>query len=330
MEKNTTGLAMMKKETILSELKDRSSIANAKLPDHVDLEVEHGVLKVHINKPGENMQEDSAAFEAWIVILKYWMGEKIKKVELNWESFDVSDEQRRHYNRFLYRVYIFLKLFPVWFTVATEKVDEISSFSSWLAEEDFVLNEPLNEPKTNESEKENEQHIETLFLNEYSLLKNKLGLTHLYNQLPVGVFRGKVNSYNAIFPGGKGAVDLWGIDESNSILYVFELKFNNKKAGIISELLFYVTLLNEVCCVKNGMFKIDDKGNSNVSRGIHKLTGRKFEALKGYFLVNAIHPLIDNEGIVSLLNEGLSNIGNVELGRLFYEYDNQALKLKNS
>jgi len=182
---------------------------------------------------------------------------------------------------------------------------------------------PLSNNEISVNNKKNESYIETLFVRNTELLAKKVDLAYIFNQLPVGLFKETVKTNNAVFTGGKSALDIWGINNKKDTVNIFELKYENKKVGIISELLFYVTVLHEACCKRNGMFGFSETKSND--RGIHHLTSQKFEALNGYFLTDSLHPLID-KNVIELLNEGVSNLGNIEIGTLFYEYDGKEVR----
>jgi hypothetical protein len=60
-----------------------------------------------------NMQANRAAFEAWALALSVWCD--VKNVELDWN--ETPADQDCHFQRFLYRVAKFSRLFP-WFRVS--------------------------------------------------------------------------------------------------------------------------------------------------------------------------------------------------------------------
>ena len=47
-----------------------------------------------------NMQDDSAAFEGWSVVLMAWCG--VQRILIDWD--DPADVSNRHYQRYLYRL----------------------------------------------------------------------------------------------------------------------------------------------------------------------------------------------------------------------------------
>ena len=64
-------------------------------------------------------------------------------------------------------------------------------------------------------------------------------------QMPVGLFDGPPAQGGRIFPGGKSAIDLVGVDHEGA-LWLFELKTDrNRKVGALSELFFYSMILRD-------------------------------------------------------------------------------------
>ena len=62
-------------------------------------------------------------------------------------------------------------------------------------------------------------------------------------------------------------------------------------------------------------------------RDFDKLYNRKFKKLKGCFLVDELHPLIDDDVII-LINTGLKKLGNISVQKQYYIFDpdNDSLK----
>ena len=270
------------------------------------------------------MQVDKYAFEGWIVCLKRWFPE-IDKVEINWKHIK---ENNLHYNRFLFRVLQFKQMYS-WFSFSEEKNQAIADFKKGL-EGTLLMNYP--EKDKVHKIKGDEDKIEMLFANKYeALLKERLQLNFLNQQLPVGVFEEfeEEKKKRRLFTGGKSAIDLWGI--KNNELCIFELKYHNKKpgkVGIISELLFYLSLMNEVFITEGITYpKIDDKDDKVWFRGFDKLYGKKFTSIKGYFLIDKLHPLIDQK-VVDMINLGLKEIGSISVHILKYKYDTELDKIE--
>lgn len=112
-------------------------------------------------------------------------------------------------------------------------------------------------------------------------------------QLPVGVFAQKnVKDDNRIFPGGSSAIDLFGVESDTT--YIFELKFNSKMVGIITQIYFYSMIIKDV---QKNKLKPAEK-NDQLDKII------KTDKLSAYMIADEYHPLIDNE-VIELMNEGV-------------------------
>ena len=232
----------MKNNEILALLHQHSKLRNVKFPEGLYFTLQEKLLKVELDDVCGNMQTDKAAFEGWIVCLYCKLQDVIEKVELVWEQpLDKSD---RHYKRFLFRVLQFQKMYQ-WFYVSQTNSGDVQSFIKEISSPDLKINYPKAIKHGSKSERKKEDYIESLFVNKYSnLVKEKFELSTFNQQLPVGVFDHFVKGNAYFFSGQKSAIDLWGINGED--LWVFELKYKNKKVGIISEILFYLGLMQAV------------------------------------------------------------------------------------
>ena len=95
--------------------------------------------------------------------------------------------------------------------------------------------------------------------------------------------------------------------------------------GIISELLFYLGLMRAV--FMTGEISYPKESEDVKFRDFDKLYNRKFKKLIGCFLVDELHPLID-DNVIILLNKGLKNLGNISVQKQYYIFDpvNDSLK----
>ena len=74
---------------------------------------------------------------------------------------------------------------------------------------------------------------------------------HKGQQLPTGLFKKQVSEATAITPGSNSCIDLWEFHDGEFRIY--ELKIDsNQGIGILSELMFYVNVMNDL---KNGIIK---------------------------------------------------------------------------
>ena len=260
------------------------------------VDISHGVTK--------NMQTDSAAFEAWILILRFWLWQN-RRFVLKWTSPDLATltaPQRGHYQRFLYRAKKYEHLFNGWFRIEPTSTqcfnDSTLHFvSNAPAHENYLLNVPINDAQ--EVAANIEAQLERLFLgnNEF---RNTLNLANINQQLPIGLFANNVANANRIFPTGK--IDLWGISTQGRSLNIFELKeAGNVSLGIITELFFYAMVLEDKL---NGIFAFSDP-NSNLRGPIGNITPQNISCINAWFLAPRLHPLI-SQGVIQILNNNLT------------------------
>lgn len=312
----------MKNNDILKLLPKIQELKSVRLPSSIDFLLENKCLTVVLNDATGNMQEDKSAFEGWIICLKSWLPSEIYKVELAWTP-STDPKKAGHYNRFLYRVLQFQLMYS-WFSVSKFNSSEVLDFSQLLQKTKLVINYPGSGKQDSESENKIEDKIESLFVNDpKELLKTKFNLKILNQQLPVGVFKNEKNSRSRLFTGQKSAIDLWGINDDD--LTIFELKFENCRIGIISELLFYLYLMKAVFIT--GEIHYPDKAKSAVQRDFKEIYNKRFQKLQGVFLVDDLHPFIGTEAI-TLINDGLIKLGNISVQKLFYSYNSGTIQWK--
>lgn len=98
-------------------LKNREIISKGiKFPESLAISSTDNVIMVKIDREAviKNMQDDSSAFEGWILCVKAAFdgyGENYRFV-LDWDSPDIiKDTHKQHYQRFLYRAYKFDEIF---------------------------------------------------------------------------------------------------------------------------------------------------------------------------------------------------------------------------
>lgn len=310
----------MKNNEILKLLPKNKELKSVRLPSSIDFSLENKCLTVFLKDATGNMQENKSAFEGWIICLKSWLANEINKVELAW-SPPTDPQKVGHYNRFLYRV-IHFQLMYSWFSVSINNSPEILDFSQLLQKTKLVINYPGSGKQDSKSENKIEDKIESMFVNDpQKLLKLKFNLKILNQQLPVGIFKNEKNSRSRLFTGQKSAIDLWGINDDE--LTIFELKFENCRIGIISELLFYLYLMNEVFIIGKIHYPEDAKRADR--RNFRELYKMKFLKLQGVFLVDELHPFIGDEA-VTLINDGLTKLGNISVQKLFYTYNSGTLE----
>ncbi len=294
----------MDKKEILSKLKTilkkRDVISSGiKFPERLKLISDDDVITVKIDRLSviKNMQNDSSAFEGWILCIKtVFDAEDVNyKFVLDWDSPEIiKDTDKQHYQRFLYRTYKFDEIFGggnSWFKIKDKK--KLSGLKvKYRKNEVYCLNMPstVNDERVNDSTANPENVLENYIVKNQTSL---LGLKAICNdvilerQLPVGLFKGKVSEATAIFPSKKSAIDIWGITGED--LYIFELKAkNNKKVGCISELFYYAMIMHDE---QNRVFVRDSEEGRRV---------QKTSNIKAYILAPGIHPLITKKVIISM------------------------------
>jgi hypothetical protein len=320
---------------VLSSLKKATGCSGIRLPRDMAISSQGGTLKIYASDPTENMQRDSSAFEAWIVAMKRWIPDMARRVEMD---FEVPTDLPRarlgiprtgHYNRFLYRMSNFSRIFPDWFSLG-ERAGEVAGFMAWLRSGSCLLNHSLKERKSVAGSERQERSIESWLAFEggqEDLCKLwRLDPARLFNQLPVGLFREEIARDNAIFTRGGSAIDLWGIGGDGKTLHVIELKRgNNIGMGVISEMLFYTMVMYDARVAADPLFEFGRYKNSSQTPDMIAMQngGRKFEHLHSHILAERYHPLFD-DGVVELLNEGLSRMG-IGFDRATYNFEDRRL-----
>lgn len=277
----------IKKEFLLSNKR-----RNIKIPSGIQLSIAGDTVKMKLssNAVSSNMQKDDGAFEGWALVLKRWG--KYQNVIISWDKPDLIDNG--HYQRFLFRLNNFSQDFKSWFSI--DKYCQILLDDLKIKKEiKYRLNIPSK--RGDKVSPNREAILEGRFVNSdlREPLINISNAVSVYRQLPVGVFENKVSKSASIFTGGKSAIDIWGFNKSNELL-VFELKADsNEKVGIISELYFYVCVLQ---MVRKQIFEHKNCLNENK----HLLEIPATKKIRAYFLSPTLHPLVDKE-ILKLLNE---------------------------
>ncbi|WP_308663794.1 hypothetical protein [uncultured Alistipes sp.] len=279
------------------ELRKKAQIS--RFPKDLDaiLNDESGILEIHINNQAAcaNMQGDSSAFEGWIFCIYAPLSDIIKKVILRWT---IPNETNLHYNRFLYRVIKMQKHFK-WFSIAEENVQEITAFQNRYKDVKLVLNQPSITGKQTDLKEKTEAFFERVFLEEKQLYKG-IQFDTINNQLPVGLFFNSVSKSSSIFPGNKGAIDLWGIRKDE--FWIFELKFENRKVGILSEILFYLWMMEDLFFTRK--IGYDPSGKTNTFRDLNQvydLAQKGISKLYGVLLVDQFHACL-NDNVIDFIN----------------------------
>lgn len=335
------------KQSIVKLIKDKMNCKSFRWSQSVGLDVQGTTLVITLasNKAGKNMQHLSACFEGWATILKTYvidsMPDKYNQVELRCSDLVLPIEPSTangHLMRFLYRVLRFSEQYD-WFTMDDELADVINSFKPYLQKR--LVNNYPNPFDSKAPAKIKESTIEFLLSKKptdgtdktlYTYF-NKIGIPNdgltIDHQLPVGLFIGTKGSDTRFFPGGKAAIDLWGLTQTKpNDFYIFELKYSketskNKKVGIISETFFYANYMVDLLD-KNGAFTINEDAEQKLRNysTIVEFKHKELNKIHAVMLVNKgqIYPAITPE-LLAVLNQG--NQKAIEYSLAEYEFDEE-------
>ncbi len=295
------------------------------LPRDITFEVAAATCTMYIEKSYANMQDNCNSFEGWALLIKSYFPNA--KIILDWNTDipttdskgkDVRTQNYVAYNRFLYRVGKFEKMFHDWFHIPVEKQNKVDDFEEKiqtnhinnLCESDSAYNPFKGEEHIIEKDFSWETMNQQAFLEKLHAQAVPIKLKSVFDQLPNGLFKDSKAEINRVFP--TGYFDLWGIDDNDN-LCIFELKRpqGNDHIGIVSELFFYAWFAYEFY----GANINSEKGKW--ARGYDRLVKRskrlqnKENPIKAYFLVkqfrSGLNEKIDN--ILELLNSALRDQG---------------------
>lgn len=296
------------------------------LPRDIDItfEVPDDTYNIYVKKSYANMQDNCNAFEGWALLIKSYFPNA--KIVLDWntdipieeDGKDVRSRNYAAYNRFLYRVGKFEKMFSEWFRVSEDKQNKVHDFREKIktnhvnnrCDSDSAYNLNKGEEHIIEKDFSWEKMNQKSFLEKLRAQATPIKLKCIFNQLPNGLFEGSVAERNRVFP--TGYFDLWGIDDNDN-LCIFELKkpIGNDHIGIVSELFFYAWFAQEYYGAN-----INSK-SGKWARGYDRLVERSRRLqnaenhVKAYFLVkqfrSGLNEKIDN--VLELLNSALRDRG---------------------
>lgn len=314
-------------QTIKSKLVKETGNSSIKLPEYISfIQQNNRLLTIYIqdqvdtdgqvlNALSQNMQNDNSAFEGWAVVLKAWLPEEVMQVQLKW---DVPAEKNEHYRRFCYRVSKMTDTFD-WFSIAEVNQDEISEFKTKLIGLQNNCGNKIPEKKFKNGGKVGENAVEYDLVHEQDfsiLMCEHYNILNIYHQLPVGV---KKNGSN-FFAGSKAAIDLWGMNGHE--LTIIELKYNNKKVGIISELFFYVCLMRDIIvgqiAMPDAVLPYEKELYSQID---------KMNRVHARMLADKYHPLVDTEKVFSILNNNKFRDVTIDFAYDKYNYTPPTLRM---
>lgn len=278
----------------LKELKNKGVDIIRALPSGYDYTISGKTLTLKLSEKGihDNMQDNSAAFESWAMVLKYYCSAFINDVVIDW---DYPEKESENFNRFIYRLTRFVQSYD-WVTSGKHIPAMPSIICSSAPTNNTVTKEECSFGK--------EDWYECDFVE-----RNTANYDIIDHQLPVGLFDGKASDYSPFTPAGNSQIDIWALkgDEFS----VFELKRpDNKKIGIISELMFYT---NVICDLIHHSILIDENkakvAIDNKFRGFDKFYEiyngtRNVSKIRAVFLAEKFHALF-NEEILKLINDSV-------------------------
>ena len=241
-----------------------------------------------------NMQEYEAAFDSWAIALKYYLKEDVKTITIDWErDFSEGENGYLHFNRFVYRLAKFVQTYS-W----AHSAKPIPAIPTTLYC-NIGRTEAANIEKHSQ---ESEGWLECKYVMDHSMEYDVIN-----HQFPVGIFYEKVSRTTHYTTGQKSAIDIWAIKDD--CLSIFELKKpDNYGLGIISELMFYTNILDDILShrimyeeSKNVEYAVkhDIRGFKKFHEAYEKGTINKIESI---FLANNLHPLL-SDGLIDFIND---------------------------
>lgn len=276
----------------------------------IKFDLENKILSIKLDKESlfANMQTNEAAFEGWALCLKSWLKDKdgvpmVDKVMIKWDV--IKGIKSEHYARFLYRVRKFIENYDWADADNREYIYDINWISVNLPEKEAFMNvEQLIEEyikKCNEgkSTKKNPEKIEEILF----VKEKATSFKAIANQLPMRVY----SESDMRTPGS--FLDVWALTYDNQ-LNIYELKAEgNKSVGIISELMFYVNVVNDLV---SGKLKFIDRAAKQNYRSFDALyeaiSNKTIEKINGIMRIpkGELHPLISTD-VLKAMNAMVNN-----------------------
>jgi hypothetical protein len=236
-----------------TELRKVDGLGHCQFPGSTQIEIggtrEQATITMKKKGLNDNMQTDAAAFEAWALAL--FLHCDVKSIQIGLEAG--AGAEGRHYERFLYRLKRFSDLFPG----KVISKGPVATSRAFDAHNKLLLNQPNSRNKAPGAEysermlaastpapaKISESALEKA-LEVSGAFQRRFRFNKVMRQWPVGLFDERVADKRQIFTGGKSAIDLLGIRDDTLLL--FEIKTTrNRKAGAVSELLFYASVMRD-------------------------------------------------------------------------------------
>ena len=249
-----------------------------------------------------NMQNDEAAFESWTIALKYYLKD-IETITIDWDGDitkdcedDISndDDGILHFNRFVYRLAKFVQTYS-W----ARSAKTIPTIPTML-----YCNVGTNEAASADKHSlGSEGWLECKYVEEHSMDYDVIN-----HQFPVGLFQEKVSRTTHYTTGGKSAIDIWAIKDD--CLSIFELKKpENKHLGIISELMFYTNIVDDILSHRimyeeeSKNVKLAEEGDIRGFKKFYEVYEKgSINKIESIFLADNLHPLLSDE-LIDFIND---------------------------
>ena len=241
-----------------------------------------------------NMQNNEAAFESWAIALKYYLKD-IETITIDWErDFSNGEDGFLHYNRFVYRLAKFVQTYS-W----ARSAKTIPAIPTML-----YCNVGTEEAASADKHSlGSEGWLECKYVEEHSMDYDVIN-----HQFPVGLFHEKVSGTTYYTTGRKSAIDIWAIKDD--CLSIFELKKpGNKDLGIISELMFYTNILDDILSHRimyeeeSKNVKLAVEGDIRGFKKFHEVYEKgSINKIESIFLADNLHPLLSDE-LIDFIND---------------------------
>lgn len=234
--------------------------------------------------------------------------------------WNISDKNRCHFGRFLYRVLRFSEQYGKvkgsgWFELDAVLECLCKCFDRYLKNNLFLNTIPRCEPKRISSiaEYDDKSKSSKEYFVEQQMWDGKLKLyvndaECIGRQFPVSLFEGFVSKGTRIFSGG--FLDLWSLNSvDGDELTIYELKTKNQMVGALTEIFFYANFMYDLCVKK--IFDISSPTDKNyrnydyiylfAKRNVTRVTKK----VKGIILFDDtnLHPLLAMSNIIEIMNK---------------------------
>ena len=288
---------------------------NTKIPSKIEFNEEKDKIRIVLDGEKiqvENMQKDYNAFEGWAIAAHICTKGHVV-LDIDQERKFKYDEYigNGHLCRFLYRIMKFRKQYGKWFELSQYLQTEVDKFEKYLTSGKFV-NNIGSKDAGNKGKKDDENAVEEK-LAATGVLKRvikciDIGNGEVHRQLPVGLFAEEIKRDNAVFTGGKSAIDLWTIKDDE--INIVELKTKNKMIGIITEIFFYSNYIYDLVR-EDGLFQLSQISNPKDNlRGYEEIVNSELKQINGIMLAddNNYHPWVCDESLAILNDNGNPNL----------------------